>query len=219
MERDINLDEISDGKLYEAGDLVKVGCNDCEGCSACCHGMGSSIILDPYDMWQLARGLGKGFEALFAEGRMELNMADGVILPNLRLAGGEEGCTFLNGEGRCTIHDFRPGLCRLFPLGRIYEGNSFRYFLQVHECHKDNRTKLKVKKWLGIPELKAYERFVADWHFYLKEIQERVKGAEEEEEQKRWNLLVLRSFYLAPWDGEEDFYPQFYDRLRNVQSA
>ena len=57
MERDINLDEISDGKLYDANDMVKVGCSDCAGCSACCHGMGETIVLDPYDIWQLTSHL------------------------------------------------------------------------------------------------------------------------------------------------------------------
>ena len=32
MEREIDLAEVSDGKLYGAEDLVKVGCGDCAGC-------------------------------------------------------------------------------------------------------------------------------------------------------------------------------------------
>ena len=39
MEREIDLKEISDGKLYEANDMVKAGCDDCRGCSSCCRGM------------------------------------------------------------------------------------------------------------------------------------------------------------------------------------
>lgn len=53
MLRNIDLDEISDGKLYTAGDLAKVGCQDCEGCCDCCCQMGDTIILDPLDVWQL----------------------------------------------------------------------------------------------------------------------------------------------------------------------
>ena len=49
MKRYIDLNEISDGKLYTANDLVKADCHDCKGCSACCQGMGSSIVLDPMD--------------------------------------------------------------------------------------------------------------------------------------------------------------------------
>lgn len=56
MIREVDLQEISDGKLYTANDLVKAGCNDCAGCSACCRGMGNSIVLDPLDMHRLVRG-------------------------------------------------------------------------------------------------------------------------------------------------------------------
>ena len=83
MKRDISLEEISDGKLYGSGDMVKVGCDDCRGCSACCRGMGSSIVLDPYDVFRLETGLGLSFEGLLAEA-VELNLVDGMILPNLR---------------------------------------------------------------------------------------------------------------------------------------
>lgn len=57
MKRNINLEEISDGKLYTENDMAKVGCNDCQGCSACCQGMGESIILDPADIYRLSSGL------------------------------------------------------------------------------------------------------------------------------------------------------------------
>ena len=67
MLRNIDLDEISDGKLYTAGDLAKVGCQDCEGCCDCCCQMGDTIILDPLDVWQLMQGRGKSFEQLLDE--------------------------------------------------------------------------------------------------------------------------------------------------------
>ena len=47
MLRDVKLEEISDGKLYGANDLVKADCHDCAGCCDCCCGMGESILLDP----------------------------------------------------------------------------------------------------------------------------------------------------------------------------
>ena len=109
MKREISLEEISDGKLYGSGDMVKVGCDDCRGCSACCRGMGSSIVLDPYDVFRLETGLGLSFEGLLAES-VELNLVDGIILPNLKMSGEGEACTFLNEEGRCRIHPFRSGI-------------------------------------------------------------------------------------------------------------
>ena len=107
--------------------------------------------------------------------KRELQIVDSVILPNLKMASGNtEACSFLNPEGRCSIHAFRPGICRLFPLGRFYENGSFKYFLQVHECPKPNKTKVKIKKWLDTPNLKTYEKYIADWHFFLKGLQEYV---------------------------------------------
>ena len=70
-----------------------------------------------------------------------------------------EKCGFLNEEGRCSIHTFRPGLCRLFPLGRNYNDGELKYFLLDNACQKQNHTKIKVKKWLDVPELKQYEKF------------------------------------------------------------
>ena len=131
MEREIDLSEISDGKLYTANDMVKISCNDCAGCSECCRIVGDTIILDPYDLYQLKQGSGMGFEELMRD-KIELRVVDGIVQPNLKMRPDGEGCAFLSREGRCTIHNHRPGFCRMFPMGRIYQEDGFRYFLQVH---------------------------------------------------------------------------------------
>lgn len=115
MERNIDLNEISDGRLYGSNDMVKADCGSCEGCSACCRGMGSSVVLDPFDVYRLTTGLQTTFQSLLSRA-LELNAVDGIILPNLKMAGEEEVCPFLNEKGRCIIHPLRPGFCRLFPL-------------------------------------------------------------------------------------------------------
>lgn len=162
MKRMVDLKQVSDGRLYSSGDMVKADCRDCEGCSDCCRGMGNTILLDPMDVWRFRRDLHKDFGALLGK-EAELGMADGMILPNLKMDARTDACPFLDHNGRCSVHDSRPGLCRLFPLGRYYEGNGFRYFLQIHECSKKNRGKIKIKKWLGIPDLKAYEAYILSW--------------------------------------------------------
>lgn len=212
MIREVGLEEISDGKLYGLNDMVRADCNDCRGCSSCCKGMGSSIVLDPLDVNRLVGHLGVRFEALLAD-RLELNVVDGIILPNLKMAGEQEACAFLDGDGRCGIHPFRPGICRLFPLGRFYEERSFRYFLQVHECRKENRTKVKVKKWIDTPDLGRYEQFVADWHYFLKDLQERLLQESDEGLAKQVNLYIVNTFYMTPFDPGRDLYEQFYARL------
>ena len=180
--------------------------------------MGTSVVLDPFDAYRMTAGTGKTFEALLA-GPLELNVVDGIILPNLKMSGEEETCSFLDANGRCTIHAYRPGICRLFPLGRIYEDGGFHYFLQVYECAKETRAKVKVRKWIDIPEPKRYDDFVCTWHYFLKDL-ERVIGKDTSgQAAKTISLYLIRQFYLSPYKKEEDFYPQFEERLTGAKRA
>lgn len=212
MERKVSLDEISDGKLYGLNDMVRADSGGCEGCSACCRGMGTSVILDPLDVFRLTTYLGVSFEQLLT-GPLQLNVVDGIILPNIRMDGQEEACPFLNQEGRCSVHPGRPGFCRLFPLGRIYENRTFRYFLQTRQCIRENRSKVKVRKWIDTPDVKEYERFIGDWHYLLKDLEAGLKGQGNQELRKKVNMYLLNTFYITPYRGGESFYPQFYSRL------
>ena len=211
MIRNIELSEISDGSLYTSTDMAKADCRGCEGCFACCRGMGRSIVLDPWDIAQMTEGTGRTFAELM-EGAIELNVVDGMILPNLRMDEKTEKCTFLDQEGRCSIHRFRPGICRMFPLGRYYENGGFSYFLQTGECAKENRSKIKVSKWIDTPDLTRNQQFTLQWHDLLHAMEERLTG-EDEGKQQEENLLLLRLFYLLPYKGTTDFYSQFMERM------
>nr|WP_297885389.1 YkgJ family cysteine cluster protein [uncultured Blautia sp.] len=216
MRREVTLEEISDGKLYGANDMVKADCQDCQGCCDCCQGMGDTVILDPYDMNRLCQGLKQSPEELLKE-FLELGVADGNVLPHLAMRGKEESCIFLNKEGRCSIHEFRPGFCRLFPLGRYYTEDGFQYILQIHECKKKNRSKIKVKKWLDTPDLKKYEAYILDWHNFLIDVQEVFYQSEDETLIKNLNMYVLNRFFLTAYQEGEDFYSQFYQRMEEAK--
>ena len=226
MLRNVSLEEISDGRLYGLNDMAKLGCNDCSGCSSCCRGMGNTIVLDPYDVWRLTDGLGVSLQQLLA-GHLELNVVDGIILPNLKLAGDSEQCTFLNDAGRCSIHPYRPGICRLFPLGRYYEEDGFRYILQIHECEKPNRSKVKIRKWMDTPDMERYDAYIADWHAFLSKLRAKLEketlagassdAADEEASSqdlaKSISMYVLQQFYLLLYDTSRDFYSQYEARM------
>lgn len=229
MIRDKSIEEIYDGKFYGINDLVKIDCGGCKGCSACCHGMGSSIVLDPLDAHRLATGLRTGVAALLQEhpevlpgsdggetvlcpARLELNVVDGIILPNLKLSGADEACTFLNREGRCSVHSLRPGVCRLFPLGRYYDGSGdFTYIVQAGECPYPVKAKVKVKKWIDTSDYSRYHEFVLRWHGFIKEMQSAV-GTAEPEQARAICLKVLQIFYLQPYP-ENGFYEEFGRRI------
>ena len=216
MRRNVDLNEISDGKLYTSNDMVKADCYECQGCSARCRGMGKSIILDPIDLFHLKQATGKDFAGLLNQ-EIELNVVDGMILPNLKMDPKTDACPFLDENERCGIQS---GICRLFPLGRLYEEEGFRYFLLTKECKKENRGKVKVKKWLGITNLKAYEQYISDWHQFLLTCEESI-GELEKENIQILTTYILRLFYQTPYEAEDDgsFYQEFYQRREQVRKT
>ena len=168
------------------------------------------------DVWRLERNLGQSFEQLLA-GAIDLHVEDGLILPNLKMASSATGpkCSFLNEEGRCSIHAFRPGICRLFPLGRNYDGENLSYFLLTDACPAKNKSKMKVSKWLEMDGMKDYERFLVKWHALTKSLRQTMQNCDEEEA-KRKNMLFLQMFYFTPVQ-QENFYDGFYERLEQFE--
>lgn len=219
MKRFVDINEVSDGKLYTSNDLVKVECNNCIGCFNCCKNMGQSIVLDPYDIFRLGQGLKISFEELLTS-NIELNVVDGIILPNLKMDNLKKCCNFLDDEGRCSIHKYRPGICRMFPLGRIYDKNSFKYFLQIYECSSKNKTKVKVKKWLDTPDIIKYEKYINDWHNLLLKLEGILQKADKDnlDISKKVSMTILNNFYIDKYDYNQDFYIQFYERVKMFEN-
>lgn len=208
-----NENKLTDGKIYEKNDMVKLECGDCKGCFSCCQGMGSSITLNPYDVWQLETNLQKSFAELMQD-KLELGISEGMILPNLKMTGTKEICGFLDENGRCSIHTFRPGICRLFPLGRQYDEEKIGYIFLENACPKPNKTKVKIKKWLGIPQLETNEAFLLHWHTIQKKVQELAK-AEDKDTVQELNMYLLNLFFAEPYVGE--FYAEFEKRAQMAE--
>lgn len=206
-----NLLEISDGKLYKSNDMVRLLCHDCAGCSDCCKNMGDSIVLDPYDAWLLQKATGQSFEKLLALNIIGLSPVEGLLLPYLNA---QPQCYFLNEEGRCDIHEFRPGICRLFPLGRNYDEKGLSYFLLKDACSVNSRQKCKIDKWLGVPELKRYEAFLLQWHELRAKVRSLVQKSSDQQYASAITTGFLKLFYIRPY--EEGFYEDFEKRLEEI---
>ena len=161
--------------------------------------MDALIVLDPWDIYQLKKASGCGLEKLLNV-TVRLEVIDGLIQPVLAMAGG--ACPYLGADGRCEIHAYRPGICRLYPLGRCWEDGDFSYILQVGECTHCTGSKVKVKKWLGIPDLSRYEAYCRTWHAFLKAAQACCEGGEGSTGTDRiifGKLSACRSWKSAIW--------------------
>ena len=219
MIRECALSDISDGKIYDLNDMVKADTAGCQGCFKCCTGMGTSIILDPYDIHILKRKLNCSFQDLISKCYIELNVFEGVILPNLPM--GENDCCVFLIDGRCSIHDSRPGLCRIFPLGRVYtsEDESFNYFLQANECVKSSRAKIKVKKWIATQDTENNQSFIGKWHFFVRGVTEKIYNLHSSGRGEMVNdiaMYILNEFYVADF-ASDDIYNNIINKIENAK--
>lgn len=108
------------------------------------------------------------------------------------LSNGPKGaCPLLSADGRCSVHDCKPTVCALFPLGRVAinrtddqapgEGEmpTIKYILNDHSCGSAKKVNT-VRSWLakfGIPE---QDEFYLLWNKVLMSLAPAVMKLEEE---------------------------------------
>nr|WP_302598553.1 YkgJ family cysteine cluster protein [uncultured Cellulosilyticum sp.] len=211
------LENISDGKIYDVEDMVAADAGGCNGCSACCHNVGDLVALTPFDAYELVNHLNISFDSLLGD-KLELHEENKILLPHLKMQGATKRCSFLNAAGRCEIHSARPNICRLFPLGRVYEKDDFKYFLQVGNCMKPKLEMVQVRQWIGINNYEANKAMILSWHQFIKALAFRLKFIRDAKELEEINTYILDNFYRITIEENQDFYTAFTKQLVQAKS-
>ena len=211
------LDEISDGKLYDINDIVKADTCGCDGCSDCCHDVGDLVVLTPFDIYEMVNYLNTTFDELIGN-KIELRENNKILLPYLKMNEKNKKCSFLNYENRCTIHSKRPNICRLFPLGRAYQDDDFKYFLQIGNCPKEDLKDVKVEKWIEIENYNENKKFILEWYKFIKALTFRLKFIRDENEINEINKTLLDNCYRIKIKEDENFYSEFSKRLPEIKN-
>lgn len=84
----------------------------------------------------------------------------------------EKRCRFLDGA-RCGIYDARPLVCRLFPLGKLYDGG-FRYtLLDPNPCSGFSQNRVTtVEAFRNEQDTLRYDRMWEIWVDFVNEVEE-----------------------------------------------
>lgn len=196
--------------------MVKADTCGCNGCSDCCKDVGDLVILTPFDVYEMVNYLGIEFNELLGY-KIELRQNNKILLPYLKMQDKNKNCSFLDKEGICMIHSKRPNICRLFPLGRVYKDNNFKYFLQVGNCPKGDLKDVKVRNWVGIENYDKNKQFILEWYKFIKALTFRLKFVRDEKEIQKLNQILLDSCYGIKIK-EEDFYFEFLKCLPEIKN-
>ena len=229
-------------RTYKDNELVRIASPRCKGCGKCCKDMGESIRLDPYDIHLLTAVTERSFDELLQDKVIGLHVDEGIILPHMAMRekdgssgeAGDSACYFLGLGNECTIHDARPGMCRLFPLGRNYRPDGdFDYFLVENACDIPGRSKVRISDWLGIRDLASYTAFVSAWHGLLGKCRAAIRAAATAAAAEEGGAadggssyasavssFLLKVFYQTPFPAEDKaFYEAFRTRLAAAEDA
>lgn len=198
----------------------------CTMCGKCCIHR-EDIFLTPKDLYSLARELHQMPEAVFDQ-YCEWYIGADSRLPIVRLKpqGSVRRCPLLK-DRKCSVHNAKPTVCAMFPIGRgmaveksrIDEVTAadIRYFFTNPGCGDGSETHT-VKEWLGAFGIPLQDDFFIEWQKCLMKLSLRFHEMEKKpgsDMRAVWDsALVL--LYLTYEVGME-FEPQFREHVAELQ--
>ena len=91
----------------------------CRRCGKCCKNQ-DTILFNARDIYNIAKKLGKTTMQVIEE-CAEVYIGNSSRLPMVHMVpvGRQRRCPLLLDDGRCSVHDCKPTVCALYPLGRV----------------------------------------------------------------------------------------------------
>lgn len=189
----------------------------CTKCGKCCKER-DDIILSPYDLYRMAKYLGKEIEDIInSYTRWHIGESSKLPVVMMRMRGEKRTCPFLD-KHKCRIHEAKPAVCALFPLGRIAQENGdIRYLIQPIFCggHDKRQT---VREWIAEFGLEESEAWFRTWQETIVPLVRRVneiyvKVSEMVMHQLEEVLFI--TIYLA-YSMDEPIIPQFQRNIAKM---
>ena len=144
-----------------------------------------------------------------------------IPIVRIKPQGPQKTCPLLQ-SGKCIVHDMKPAVCALFPVGRVLmygdpeSGNMFDeeqlvYIINDFSCG-GRRKKQTVRAWLeqfGIP---VEDEYFYLWHRVVKKLTESVRVLEETGATKKTLDMLWGGVFAGiytEYDTQAEFMPQF----------
>lgn len=150
------LDNIIEN-IIEPEDTFEFGCKQCGNC---CRNRQEPIMLTGYDLFNIAKATNLSLiEAMVKY--TECILGADSRLPVVLLTERYDGSCKLLRKGKCMIQQDKPLVCRLYPLGRFFDGKQYFYFTQ--DTCKGEGQKIKLKDWLDEFNITVYDEASTLW--------------------------------------------------------
>lgn len=197
---------------YETG---KLGLDDtfefhCTMCGKCCIRR-NDILLKPSDLYQIAKELKMSVFDFFIS-YCEAYIGGDTNLPIVRLKprGSVQRCPLLK-ERKCMVHQAKPSICALFPLGRTLRTESeetpapdfsnvrTEYFFSNPGCGDKSETHT-IREWLNSFHILEEDEIFKKWSCLLTKVSPALTCLKEKIDAEVMNTLwdaILFVLYLS----------------------
>jgi len=187
----------------------------CKGCGGCCKGR-EDIVLSGYDLYRLCVRLSLAPD-LVLNAFCRLYMGSVSLLPVVRLQPRRDtgnNCPFLY-KNRCSVHEAKPLVCALYPLGQTIELNGrVSYFCQDDGCGGPRREFL-LRDYLNASGIAQREALDVEWARLNIRLSKWVKTAAPRIQRIRLKLAqrkICHALYLD-YDFGREYRPQLKENL------
>lgn len=131
-------------------------CFQCRRCADCCRNLEDQLMLEPLDVYNLARclreqGVVSSIDDVYSQ-FAHTEMLEGLLpIYMMNTEGADHACIFLE-DGQCSVYECRPYVCRIYPFNVRpgQRGETFEFYrcIDQHAAHFSNGRVL-VMDWLN----------------------------------------------------------------------
>ena len=197
----------------------------CRHCGKCCKHQ-DTILFTPRDIYNIAKKLGKTTGQVIEEcAEVYIGHSSRIPLVHMVPTGPQRRCPLLLDDGRCSVHDCKPTVCAMFPVGRVasFEGITdpdmeftrehikVRYILNSPDCGSAKKHNT-IRSWLAQFQIPEEDDFFLDWTALSANLSAMVRKMESRRFSRKtlnmvWNVIFFPLY--VDYDTEEEFMPQF----------
>ena len=191
----------------------------CTCCGACCRNR-EDILLSAYDVMRIQKHLRIGFiEMLEKYCELYVGRPSGLPIIRIRPRGKKKICPFLI-RNKCEIHEVKPTVCALYPVGRVTKLNEdsgngeVLYFVQETGCGaKDVRNNLQ--EWVRNCITEYDEKCGVLWSEMLHTVYNCISGLEGQISDDIYSYLA--QIMYCGYENAEDFAEEITSRIDQIK--
>lgn len=197
----------------------------CRLCGDCCRHVEDRIMLEPLDAYHLGRYMGEhgagvdSIEDVYGQYAHPFMLKDAYPIFLLNTQGEEQTCVFLK-NGRCSVYEGRPRVCRLYPF-TVENGSRGRRFacyqcLDRHAAHFEG-SRVNVGGWMYLNFTRDARAFVKAEAATLPELGMLLRDLGSDG--RRHTIFQLLYYRYYNYELDQPFLPQYQENHHKLMEA